>query len=99
MSTADDEQLNAKLNLETGRIYWQELQRHFARGVVIKVEPGVDLVELAAQFHQDDASTVEKMIKQKKLNYASDQDAKTWHQDKTEFWAVVVSPWVLVQVI
>jgi hypothetical protein len=33
------------LNVQTGKIAWRELARHFARGVVICVGPGQDLVQ------------------------------------------------------
>ena len=53
-----DEALKQQLNMETGRIAWPELQRHFARGVVIKVEPGLDLVEVAIKFVKDDKTAI-----------------------------------------
>ena len=34
----DTPHLNDKLNLETARIHWHELQTHFARGMVVWVE-------------------------------------------------------------
>lgn len=36
--------LRAKLNAETGKLVWNELERHFARGVVIKVAGDLDLL-------------------------------------------------------
>ena len=34
----DNDELRAKINAETGKIGWKELERHFARGVVITVD-------------------------------------------------------------
>ena len=45
--------LRAKLNLETARIPWAELQRFFARGVAVWIAPGLDLVDTAVAFSQD----------------------------------------------
>ncbi|MFK8067857.1 MAG: DUF2288 family protein [Gammaproteobacteria bacterium] len=47
-----------KLNTETGKIVWKELERHYARGVLIKVEQGLDLVEVASSFADDDTDVV-----------------------------------------
>ena len=33
------------------------------------------------------------------LHRAMDEDAIRWETEKSEFWAVVVAPWVLVQEI
>ena len=46
MTEAEDI-LRAKLNAETGKLAWKELERHFARGVVVKVAGDLDLVEVA----------------------------------------------------
>ncbi|WP_373813542.1 DUF2288 family protein, partial [Neisseria dentiae] len=39
----NDNLLNSKLNLETARISWNELQPHFARGAAVYVSADLDL--------------------------------------------------------
>ena len=95
----DEELVFQKLNLETGQISWPELQRYFARGVVIIVAKDLDLVEVAKQFTLDNKSTVQNWVKQGLVKNASDDDAKKWNETQQEFWAVVTAPWVLVQPI
>jgi len=95
---SDDEQ-HQQLNLETGQLYWEELQRHFARGVVINVNIELDLVEVALKFTQDDKETIETWLNNKLVARASDDDAKQWEKTKASFWAIVVAPWVIVQEI
>lgn len=97
METDHKEILYAKLNGETARIAWYELQRHFARGVVIKVEAGVDLVEVATQFALDDKAAILNYMDSGQIARASDADALGWSAGDTVFWAVVAAPWVLVQ--
>ena len=41
-----------ELHLETARINWQELETHFARGVVIRVDSDLDLIEVASLFRR-----------------------------------------------
>ena len=92
-----DEELRQELNLETGKIAWEELQRHYARGVVVKVSSQLDLVDVAAKFVQDNKAAIESWLKSGSIVRASDQDALRWSEAQTVFWAVVAAPWVLVQ--
>lgn len=94
-----DALLRVKLNAETGRLVWRELERHFARGVVILVAPGLDLVEVALQISRDNKDQVAAWLQAGQVRRADSEDARSWHQDRSRFWAVVVAPWVLVQEI
>ena len=95
----DDELIFQKLNLETGKINWLELQRYFARGVVIIVAKELDLVEVARQFSRNNKKVVQQWLDQGLVKHATDDDARQWHQKQQDFWAVVTAPWVLVQTI
>ena len=97
--TAPDPQeiLRAKVNLETSRIAWKELQRFFASGAAVFVSDDLDLVEVAFQFSQDNKAQVERWLLTKKVCKVSDEQAAAWVKDDATMWAVVVSPWVLVQ--
>jgi hypothetical protein len=85
------------LNAQTGRIAWSELARYFARGLVVCVEKGEDLVAVAETLIDDNSSEVDGMYRKGALRRALDEDAIRWQAENTEFWAVVVAPWVLVQ--
>ena len=85
------------LNAQTGKIGWPELARHFARGVVIDVSPDEDLVRIAEALVRDRADEIDKLHKKGRLHRATDEDAVRWEKENTQFWAVVVAPWVLVQ--
>ena len=95
----DDRDLTQKLNSETGRISWEELQRHFALGIVLVVSEQLDLIDVAVKLSEDDKHQCEIWLNSEQLWRASDEDARQWHTAKTEFWSVVVAPWVLVQAI
>lgn len=96
MSEAD-ELLRAKLNAETGKLAWTELERHFARGVLVKVAGDLDLVDVAVAMSHDDKVTVEAWLVQGRIARASTEDALIWHAQQCQFWAVVAAPWVLIQ--
>jgi hypothetical protein len=89
--------LRAKLNLETAQLAWAELERHFARGSVIKVAPGMDLVDTALHVAENNAATVQQWLADGRIARAELADAEDWHARQPMFWAVVVAPWVLVQ--
>lgn len=98
-NSQDDVELSveAKLNLETGVIEWGELVRHFARGVVIKVEVGRDLIEVADCLARDDTEQLKLWLDERSVARASDDDARDWTNRLPHFWCVVTAPWVLVQ--
>ena len=89
--------LRAKLNLETAQLAWPELERHFARGDVIKVATGMDLIDAALNIAENNAATVQEWLAEGRIARAQLSDAEDWHARKPMFWAVVVAPWVLVQ--
>ena len=89
--------LNEKLNTETARISWEELQPHFARGAAVYVAPDLDLIAVARHVAEDEAAPLKQWMEQGKFGAVSDDMARTFLADKQEMWAVVVAPWVLVQ--
>ena len=89
--------LRAKLNLETAQLAWPELERHFARGDVIKVAVGVDLVDAALHVAENNTATVQEWLADGHIARAELADAEDWHARQPMFWAVVVAPWVLIQ--
>jgi hypothetical protein len=89
--------LRTKLNLETAQLAWPELERHFARGDVIKVAVGVDLVDAALHVAENNTATVQEWLADGRIARAELADAEDWHARQPIFWAVVVAPWVLVQ--
>lgn len=86
-----------KLNLETGQLRWPELERHFARGVVVVVSPELDLLDIAAAFVDDNSVRVQKLLADHRVWKAELEDAALWQNSDVVLWAVVAAPWVLVQ--
>lgn len=90
--------LRAKVNLETSRIAWKELQRFFVSGAaIISVINELDLVEVALQISEDNKAQVEQWLVSGQIGKVREEQAKAWHEADAEMWAVVVSPYVLVQ--
>lgn len=94
---AEEELLRAKVTLETAAIAWRELLPHFARGAVVVVAPGLDLVEVALSFSRDDAGRIRQWMGEGRVNKVSDAQAQAWLDADAVVWSVVIMPWVLVQ--
>lgn len=94
---SDRVSLGDKLNCETARIAWKELERFFAQGKTVWVAPGEDLVETARLIAEDNAPAVQSRIASGAVGRVSDAQAAAWVESSAEVWAVVVAPWVLVQ--
>jgi hypothetical protein len=92
-----EQELRAKLNSETAQIGWPELERHFARGVVVAVAPGMDLIEVACAMARDDSAALADWLQAGKVSRADETQAGDWHARQPAFWAVVVAPWVVIQ--
>lgn len=93
----EKQKLRAHLNAETGKLEWAEVERHFARGSVVKVGTELDLVEVAARMARDDAEAIRRWMADGTLARATEDDARAWTERRPLFWAVVAAPWVLVQ--
>ncbi|MBI2380289.1 MAG: DUF2288 domain-containing protein [Gammaproteobacteria bacterium] len=89
--------LRARLNAETARLAWRELETFFARGVVIRVAAELDLVEAAARIVEDDKAAIEAWLLAGQIGKPDADQARDWHARGAQLWAVVAAPWVLVQ--
>lgn len=98
MDASNLEEVNrAKLNLETAQMPWREMQRYFASGAALYVSPELDLVETAFQMSKDNAALIAQWMAADQFGKVTDEQAKAWWDADAQLWAVVVSPWVLVQ--
>ena len=97
MSEPSDELLRAKINLETSKISWLDLQTFFARGQVVLASDRIDLIEVALRLSHDDKETFEQWLENGDVSYVQDTLAEKWFNEKKVLWSVVVAPWVIVQ--
>jgi len=88
----DQQELISRLNSETAKIGWHELQKHYASGNVLKVVPGRDLIAVAIALHRDEASQVKAWISDGSLSPVSDQQALDWYAKKSTTLGAGYSP-------
>jgi hypothetical protein len=91
------ELIRGKLNSETARISWKELQRYFAGGYTLNVDLQLDLIDVAYQMHCDNAAQIEQWMNSNLVHQVSNEQAREWYNDDQIMWACVIKPWVLVQ--
>ena len=94
-----DQDLISKLNRETAKIPWRELQRFFAAGKTIQIEQSLDLIQVATAFSKDNKSYISELMSSGKLALVSDESAAAWLEQDATMWSVVIAPWVIIQVI
>lgn len=82
----NDTDLRTKINLETARLPWSELQRHFAQGTVVYVSEELDLVDVAVRISHDDKESITKWMGEGKLGKVTDLQAQTWAAGDAELW-------------
>jgi hypothetical protein len=95
--SADRDILKAKLNQETAKASWKELQPFFARGQTVYVAPELDLIEVALAFSEDQADILALWRDKGQVDKVTDDQAAQWFETDQGLWTVVVMPWVLVQ--
>lgn len=89
--------LYLKLLGETAKISWTELERFFARGMLLRVARDLDLVSVAVAIAADDTQQVVQWLSAGLVERVQSETAADFAARDPELWAVVVSPWVCVQ--
>ena len=96
---SNNQQLIARLNSETAKIAWHDLQKHYALGNVLAVAEDGDLIKVAIALHEDNATQVQQWLSEKVVFEVSDQQALQWFESNATVWALVIPPFVLVQAV
>lgn len=86
-----------RLNQETAKISWQELQHYYASGNMIEIDTELDLVKTGVEIVNDNKALIESMINNHKIKPVDDNQATLWLESNQILWALVVKPWILVQ--
>jgi hypothetical protein len=99
MTASDTPQspLYQKLLGETAKIGWTELERFFARGMLLRVARDLDLVSVAEAIASDDTTQVTQWLSAGLVERVQAETAADFAARDPDLWAVVVSPWVCVQ--
>ncbi|MCG8336224.1 MAG: DUF2288 domain-containing protein [Proteobacteria bacterium] len=89
--------IREKLEAEIAPVAWEDLQRVFAMGIALFVDPELDLVDAAVEIAEDNTTKVEEWMSQNKITHITDQQAREWNDSKANLLTAIIKPWVLVQ--
>ncbi|VVN87102.1 hypothetical protein PS691_01558 [Pseudomonas fluorescens] len=95
--TQEPSTLYAKLLGETASITWKELEPFFAKGALLWVDASLDLIEAAEAVAANQAEKVAAWLAGEELAKVSATRAQDLLERDPQLWAVVVSPWILIQ--
>jgi hypothetical protein len=99
MSSISIEELRQKLKAEVDQAPWSALVRHFAFGRVYVVRSPWNLIDAAVALHQDAKNEVQAALAQKLLEQPTDAEAQAWMETSASFDMLVISPFVLIQLV
>lgn len=102
MSQSEPENpVRAKLRTEVMAVTWSHLVPQFARGALLLLGPGADLLDVAEAMARDDRPALEAWLSEGALRRAADDDARAFAgtESSSRFQCVIVQPWVLAQAI
>ena len=89
--------LYAKLLGETAIIVWKALERFWAKGDLIWVDPSLDLIEVASAMAENRSETVAKWRNDGTVVPVTAEQALDLSHTIASIWAVVVSPFIVIQ--
>lgn len=90
--------IRAKLTESVGPVGFGDVKAHLARDAVFVVAPSLDLVDCGVAVAMDEIETVKLWIDAGALRKPSRQERARWLEQGGTFLALVVQPFVLVQV-
>jgi|TARA_B100000745_G_scaffold241308_2_gene163747 hypothetical protein len=87
----------AKLNGDTAQISWQELEPFFAKGNLIWLASDLNLIDVAVDLSEDNANAIQQRMESGQIKRVDDVMANDYVERDPIFWALVLTPWVLIQ--
>ena len=88
-----------ELQQECAPIFYTEIERFFAKGMLVLVSKDINIIDVALIVQADNSEELDKLIKQGIVIRAHDIHAIKWSQEKAQLLTVTAVPWLLVQEI
>lgn len=95
----DHTDLLVKLAGEICDAGWMDLQRAWAKGELILVGPELDFLEVGIAVAQDDVANVQTWMQSDQLRPVKDEEARAFHDRRTQFRMLILPPHVFVQAL
>lgn len=89
--------IREKLESEIAPVQWVDLQIPFARGIVLFVDPQLELIDVAESIANDDTTKVKTWMQEAKISHITNEQAQNWYDNNSFLLTAIVKPWVLIQ--
>lgn len=88
-----------ELKEECAPVFYKEIERFFAKGMLVQVADDLDIIEAALVIQNDESEQMQQWIEENKVIRVNDQQAIKWSETNEPLMAITAVPWVLVQEI
>ena len=88
-----------QLKEECAPVFYKEVERFFAKGMLVLIADDLDIIEVALAIQNDESASIQQWIDDKKVVRVNDEHAIGWSENNEPLMAITAVPWVLVQEI
>jgi hypothetical protein len=88
-----------ELKDECAPVFYKEIERFFAKGMLVQIADELDIIEAALVIQNDNSKQLEQWITENKVIRVNDKQAIKWSKINEPLMALTAVPWVLVQEI
>ncbi|MCF6288026.1 MAG: DUF2288 domain-containing protein [Proteobacteria bacterium] len=86
-----------QMQQECAAVFYQEIEKFFARGMLVLVAQDLDIIEVALAIQADNSKQIQEWISQEQVIRVHDEYASKWSENNATLMAITAVPWVLVQ--
>ena len=94
---SDLDEMGAELVRQTAVISWSELARQQAGGNILAVAVHFDLIDIGRAMQADRSDLLATWLADGSVYRIDDLQAIEWQRENTQFWALVIAPFVVIQ--
>lgn len=91
------DEIGAELVRQTALISWSELARQHAAGNLLGVAGHLDLIDIGRAMRSDRSDLLRTWLADGSVYRIDDSQAIEWQRENTQFWALVIAPFVVIQ--
>lgn len=88
-----------ELKEECAPVFYKEIEKFFAKGMLVLVSQEIDIIKVALSLQNDDTETMQNWIASKQVIRVHDEHALKWSKVDETLLAIAAVPWILVQEI
>ena len=89
----------AELKDECAAVFYKEVEKFFAKGMLVFVAEDLDIIKVAMAIAADDTEQIQQWIAGEQVLRVHDEFAKKWSANNEVMMAITAVPCVLVQEI